>query len=256
MNGLDFGFIRNTRKKQNKMRDQFKSIAQYYSDIYFKEDIYEKESKVILSLIKKYKQSDGNYLLDVACGTGTHVNFFSKKYKVYGLDYSKEMLMIARRNYPNVKFLHRNMVDFHLKLTFDVILCLYGSIGFVQTVKNLNRTLKNLSSHLNPSGILVLVPWSNTEDFKEKIVTDIIKKPNIKIVRMENVRKSGSNKLKITYNYLIGKNKKVQHLTGEFNAGLFSKQQYRKSIQKAGLKIVKIFQGKDIQMGMAYICTK
>lgn len=238
------------------MRDQFKSIAQYYNDIYFKEDAYEKESKIIMSLIRKHKKSDGNYLLDVACGTGTHIKFFAKKYKVYGLDYSKEMLIVARENYPDVKFFRRNMVDFRLKLIFDVILCLYGSIGLVLTVGNLNKTLKNLSDHLKPGGILVLVPWSNTEDFKDKIVTDVVKKPNIKIVRMENVQKSGANKLKITYHYLIGKNKKVKYLTGEFNGGLFSRQQYRNSIQKAGLKIIKIYQGKDIQMGMAYICTK
>ncbi len=238
------------------MRDQFKLIAVYYNDIYFKEDIYEKEVEIILSLINKYRKSDGNYILDVACGTGTHIKFFPKKYKVYGIDYSKEMLMIARKNNPNVKFFHRNMVDFRLKLKFDVILCLYGSIGFVQTVGNLNKTLKNFSDHLKPGGILILVPWSNTEDFKEKIVTDKVKNPNIKIVRMENVQRSEPNKVNITYHYLIGANNRVKYLTGVYNCGLFSKQQYVKSIKKAGLKIMKIFLSKDIQMGMAYICNK
>ena len=238
------------------MKDQFKSIAQYYNDIYFKEDTYEKESKIILSLIKKHKESDGNNLLDVACGTGTHIKFFARKYKVYGLDYSKEMLMIARKKYPDAEFFRRNMVDFHLKLTFDVILCLYGSIGLVQTVGDLNKTLKNFSNHLKPGGILVLVPWSNTKDFKEKIVTDMVKNPDIRIVRMENVQKLGLYKVKITSHYLIGKNRKIKHLIGEYNIGLFSKQQYRESIQKAGLKIIEIYHGKDIQMGMAYICTK
>jgi len=73
---------------------------------------------------------------------------------------------------------------------------------------------------------------------------------------MENVKRSGVNEVQITYHYLIGKNNKVKYFTGKFSAGLFSRQQYRKSIQNAGLKIIKIHQDKNIQMGIAYICTK
>ena len=237
------------------MQNQIK-LAKYYNNIYYKEDVYERESEFIISLIEKYKKNNGLNLIDVACGTGTHIKFFSKKYNVFGLDYSIEMLDIAKKCYPNIRFFHDNMISFQLNITFDIILCLFGSIAFVQNVDNLNKALSSFSNHLNPGGILILVPWSNTEDFKDKIVSDMVKKPEIKIVRMENVQRSKCNEVEITHHYLIGKDGQIKYLTGKSYIGLFSKKEYQKSIKDSGLNIVEIYESKEIQMGMAYICTK
>ncbi len=55
----------------------------YYDDIYsaMGKDYALKQTKSH-KFIQKYKRTDGNSLLDVACGTGTHAGFLSKYYKV------------------------------------------------------------------------------------------------------------------------------------------------------------------------------
>jgi ubiquinone/menaquinone biosynthesis C-methylase UbiE len=48
------------------------TMAKYYDEIYHWKD-YGKESLKIRKLITRYKRSTGRSLLDIACGTGKHV---------------------------------------------------------------------------------------------------------------------------------------------------------------------------------------
>jgi SAM-dependent methyltransferase len=236
--------------------DQSTEIAKYYDDIYFKEDVYKKEAERISQIIETYKKSEGNKLLDVACGTGTHFKFFTQKYDVSGLDYSQQMLKIAKKKYPNIRLFHYSMDKFNLNTRFDVIVCLYGSIAFVKTVQRLNRTISNFADHLNPNGLLLIVPWSCREKFRDKIVTDRVKKNGTKIVRMENVQKRGSDKVAIESHYLIGKNRKIQYIRSKSVIGLFSRANYLNAISKAGLKLIDQYEDDDIQMNEIFICKK
>src|SRR5260221_2002790 len=107
----------------------FTKSEAFYDAIYGAMKDYEKEAQQIRAVIKQYKQSPGNALLDVACGTGAHLAFLQRDYAVEGLDLDEEMLAIARRHNPGVAFHHANMVDFDLGHTFDVVMCLFSSIG-------------------------------------------------------------------------------------------------------------------------------
>ena len=55
-----------------------KELAKYYDLIYSWKD-YKKEVENINKLILKYKQSRGKRLLEVACGTGHHLQYFKDK---------------------------------------------------------------------------------------------------------------------------------------------------------------------------------
>ena len=50
----------------------FKNFGHYYNIIYASKD-YKKEAEEIKRLIRKYKLSKGNDLLEVACGTGRYL---------------------------------------------------------------------------------------------------------------------------------------------------------------------------------------
>ena len=58
-----------------------------------------------------------------------------------------------------------NMLDFDLGRQFDVVTCLFSSIGYVKTVPNMKRAVANMSRHLKPGGVLVLEPWFTPEDW-------------------------------------------------------------------------------------------
>jgi trans-aconitate methyltransferase len=235
----------------------FSQLSRYYDAIYYKADVYEAEAETVSRLIRKHKRNQNRRLLDVACGTGTHIKFFLGRHQVSGLDLSEEMLDLAREQYPDVDFHNLSMVDFELDERFGSILCLYGSIAFVQTVENLQTTLRTFSNHLDPGGVLVLTPWSSKEEFKEAVVSDRVKRGDIQVARMEKVERSGEGAVRITYHYLIAEGLDVRYYMGQHPPiGLFSLNEYEEAIRRAGLDVVELYRGKEIQMGMAYVCRK
>ena len=63
-------------------RGMYKELAKYYDLIYWRND-YKKELNTIRKLIKKYKMAEGNSLLEVACGTGKHLEYL-KMHEAWG----------------------------------------------------------------------------------------------------------------------------------------------------------------------------
>src|SRR5882724_8682404 len=150
------------------MRKQilYTDLARYYDLIYSWKD-YQKEAATIRRLITKYKRSKGYDLLEVACGTGRHTHYFKDKFRVLGTDISAGMLSLARKNVKGVRFQRADMVTLNLEKQFDVILCLFSSIGYVKNTAELKRTLSNFARHLKKGGVVIIEPWLTKEIFKE-----------------------------------------------------------------------------------------
>ncbi|MFB0557373.1 MAG: class I SAM-dependent methyltransferase [Dehalococcoidia bacterium] len=229
--------------------DEWKDLASYYDELYVKPEQYQKEAQQVVVFSQQYLQSGGNTLLDVACGTGGHIKYLQDHFQVSGVDLSESMLGVARKKFPHLPLYHGNMVDFSLDKQFDIIICMYGSIGIVKTYANLKLTLQNMVRHLLPGGLVIIVPWSTTESFKEKIVVDAVKHPHIRIARMENVKRKATNLVEITFHHLIGEKGQVEYHTQCMEVGLFSHDEYISSIQEAGLQLVEIYEGPNISMG-------
>ena len=136
----------------------FKELAQYYDLIYSWKN-YQQEANKIKSLIKKHKKSVGHDLLEVACGTGKHLPYLKDSFSILATDLNKAMLSIARNNIPDVMFKPADMVKLDLGKKFDVILCLFSSIGYVRTYPNLTKTIKNFAQHLKVGGVVIMEPW-------------------------------------------------------------------------------------------------
>ncbi len=70
------------------------------------------------------------------------------------------------------------MLDFELGKQFDVVTCLFSSIGYVQTVPNLRRAIQNMSDHLKPGGVLMIEPWfSRTQFLPNHVAALLIDQP-------------------------------------------------------------------------------
>jgi SAM-dependent methyltransferase len=97
-------------------------------------------------------------ILDIGCGTGSHVAELGKKYKVVGLDISKDMLNIAKTKtstLENVKLIQGDMTDESLfgKAQFSHIICFYFSFYYAS---NLETLVKNCHKWLKSGGYFVV----------------------------------------------------------------------------------------------------
>jgi ubiquinone/menaquinone biosynthesis C-methylase UbiE len=136
----------------------FSKTAQYYDRIYAFKD-YQAEADRLTTIIEENLRSDGRRLLDVACGTGGHIAYLKERFQVEGLDISQEFLEIARREHPDVPFHHADMMAFDLADEFDVVTCLFSSIGYVRTQQNLTRAVACMTRQVVRGGVLIIEPW-------------------------------------------------------------------------------------------------
>lgn len=232
----------------------FSKSAQYYDDIYASigKD-YSAEVDKVNEFIRRYKRSDGKALLDVACGTGIHAGLLNKYFKVEGLDLDAKMLSAARKNYPKIRFTQNNMMNFKLGRQFDVIACLFSSIGYVKTKSNLNKAIKNMADHLFSGGVLLIEPWFTPEQWNPgRIFTLHVNKPDLKIVRMSHSGQRGKVAV-LEFQYLFGTPKGIAHETELHELGLFSHEEYLNAFKTAGLKVIhnkKGLDGRGLYIGM------
>ena len=196
---------------------------------------------IIRWLVKRfivlYNNTSSKTLLDIACGTGKHVEILQNHYQVQGLDINLNLLKIARQRCPEVPFHQKNMTAFDLGQKFDVITCLFCSIAYVKTIKNAEMALACMARHLQPGGIIIIEPWVNPENcWVNKVNADIVDKPELKIVRMHTYKVENQVSV-FDYNYLVGTPEEVKYFKERSELGLFTHRQYIQMFEKAGLEV-------------------
>ena len=211
-------------------------LAKYYDQIYSFKD-YLDEAVRLQNLIIKYSESRGNALLDVACGTGLHLKYLKDDFVCTGVDVSKSMLKIARKNVKGVTFKEADMKTMRLKKQFDVITCMLSSIGYVKTPVSLEKTIRNFSKHLNKGGLVLIEP-SYAKSFYvsgEPRITTYDGK-NVKIARVNFTRIRQATAVLNMHIVIAERGKNANYFVDEHELGLFGVNSTLKIMKAAGLK--------------------
>jgi ubiquinone/menaquinone biosynthesis C-methylase UbiE len=214
----------------------YKKLAKYYDLIYHWKD-YEKDAHSIKDLIKKYKKSDGNTLLDVGCGTGKHLECFLDDFSCTGIDINNEMVEVAKTKFKDVILKQGNMINFNLKIEFDVILCLFSSIGYVKTYSNLEKTITNFANHLKKGGVLIIEPWFTKSTYwagKPGMTT--YDGEDVKIARLNTTKIEGDLSIMDMHYLIVEKNKDVEYYVDTHELGLFEIDKTLEFMEKANLQ--------------------
>lgn len=74
------------------------------------------------SVIELIDDNENSTLLDLGCGNGALSKILHDKgYNVKGIDASKELLDIARKNYPDIEFIEADATNFFLQEPVDIV---------------------------------------------------------------------------------------------------------------------------------------
>src|SRR3989338_2071474 len=116
-----------------------KEYKQYFFE-YFKNHIKEDNSQT--------------FLLDAGCGTGKIAKKLAdKRFHVYGIDFSQDIISLAKQYAPQVNFQTSSLYKLPFPSNmFDIIICL----GLFQTVGDINQALKEISRVLKPGGTIII----------------------------------------------------------------------------------------------------
>lgn len=99
-------------------------------------------------------------MLDVPCGQGRHAHLLAEAgYSVQGLDYSRDLLNVARKRGtgPNLRYQRGDMRRLPRSWTrrFDAVLNLFTSFGFFAHPADDAQVVKEFARVLRPGGLLI-----------------------------------------------------------------------------------------------------
>jgi ubiquinone/menaquinone biosynthesis C-methylase UbiE len=224
----------------------FSKSAKFYNALYgsMGKD-YNIEAQKIHQIIQKHKRSSGNALLEVACGTGLHASVLQKHYQVEGFDLDDEMLAVAKQAYPDIPFHQADMADFDLGKQFDVVTCLFSSIGYVKTKTRLEAAIHTMTKHLLPGGVLIVEPWFTPEQWNPGRVSALfVDEPDLKISRI-NISEVDVNLSFFIFHYTVGTPQGIEYFTERHELGLFTHEEYLGAFRNAALEVTRDPEGLD-----------
>ncbi len=213
----------------------FSKSAEFYDLIYRSFKDYAGESAEIASMIRD-RLPQAKSVLDVACGTGEHAKHLSTShgFLVDGIDLDAAMVEIARAKDSKGTYDCADMCDFSLDRSYDVILCLFSSIGYAKTLDKVVAAFSRFRNHLRPGGIIVVEPWFAPEDMKPGFLSmKTAEDDEHKVCRLSFNEIDGRISL-VHFEYLIGGPGGIQHLRETHELGLFTRAEMEAAFRKVG----------------------
>ena len=233
----------------------FSKSAEFYDKIYFKFKDYSAEAQKIAEIIHQ-EHPLTKTILDVACGTGEHAKILHNThgFEVEGIDLDNHLILLARQKNHHAEFVCADMVNFDLGKTYDVMMCLFSSIGYLKTLDRVVSALKRFKAHTTDDGLILVEPWFSPGELTPgKIFTNNAQTNELSVVRMEysEVKDRMST---LHFEYLIGTEGGIEHETETHELGLFTIEETHQCFKEAGL--IADFDKKGISGRGLYIARK
>ena len=190
------------------IKENQKYIKSYYKRNKLKLFKPREHDKVFVKILKNIL-NDGDFVLDIGCGSGASTKFFQDKYPknfFYGIDYLEKIFIKFKKKYP--VFLSRNLnKKINLPIKFD--LCYSKAVFQTLPETKINFFLKNCKKFTKKGGLFVLF-----DCFLEKDEFEIFR-----------------------FNYK--RDNKTKNNLKTFSFNYYSKKFILKKLQKTGFKNIK-----------------
>jgi SAM-dependent methyltransferase len=138
--------------------------AELYDTIYADKP-YIEEAAFVHKCLQQYGKGTMKRILELACGTGAHALLLEQQgYEIIATDYSKDMIDCARRKAAQVT----SSIDFRIQdmrsldvaeKPFDAVICLFDSLGYVETNEGLAQVFQGVHRHIRSDGIFLFDFW-------------------------------------------------------------------------------------------------
>ena len=198
---------------------------------------YAGEAATIERIVRE-RSPGARTLLDVACGTGKHLEQLCAAFECEGADLDDGLLDVARRRLRDVPLHHADMRDFDLGRTFDVVTCLFSAIGYAGGPDGLSAAARSFARHLNPGGVALVEPWVTPEVW-------VTNRPHLltfdgEELKLARATVSGLRDERIStteMHYLVATSAGVEHHVEHHDLYLFTNDEMRAAFEGAGLDV-------------------
>ena len=150
----------------------------YYKLLYRNRN--EDEARLFIdNILKKINIEPNSKILDLACGTGRHSIYLSKKgFDVVGIDNSKKNIITAKENENKKLIFFQQEMTKDINMRFNAIFNFFTSFGYVDHKYNYD-TIENISKNLKKGGLFIIdflnqkIVRKNIVEYEEKNIENI-----------------------------------------------------------------------------------
>jgi SAM-dependent methyltransferase len=155
---------------------------------------YVGEASAVASAVRA-RCAEAATLLDVGCGTGRHIEAFAADgFDCVGVDVSRAMLSQASVRCPETNFIEADIRTMDVGRTFDAVVCLNGTIGYMLTAEDLRAAVSRLRAHLADDGVVVVEPWfAPNQWFVPNVSAESAKEGDVAVARVSRATAEGSH---------------------------------------------------------------
>ena len=213
----------------------FTESAEFYDLIYSSLKDYVSEASLIANLLLRFNPQCRT-VLDVACGTGEHARLLAARgFVVDGLDLDPALLRIAKQKHPAGRFVEGDMSDFQLSGRYDAVLCLFSSIGYLQTLDRVTRALTCFREHVTSGGTIVVEPWFAPGVLDpERVFRHTSEANGVRISRVSRVEIDGRIS-RLCFDYEITDSMGTRYASEVHELVLFTTAELLRTFREAGL---------------------
>lgn len=228
-------------------------VARIYDLLYTGTGIkdYPAESEALHAIIQEASPGAGT-LLDVACGTGAHLELLRRWYEVEGVDLSPEMLEVARARLGDVPLVVADMRTLDLGRQFDAVTCLFSAIGYVTEPAEMLSTIQRLADHVAPGGVLIVDGWIRPEEWRPgfRAEPDVASDGSTTVVRLSSSRREGSI-TEMDLHHMVSDAAGVEYFVEHHRLALVPTAEYIAAFESAGLhaRVVPYMAARDRLVG-------
>ena len=216
---------------------KYEKSARIYDLLYVGTGIkdYQAETAELRRIIEE-SSPGAKRLLDVACGTGAHLAELRRWYEVEGADLSPAMLAVARDRLPGIQLHEADMRTLDLGRSFDVVICLFSSIGYITDPIEMRSAVARLAAHVARGGVLILDGWVRPDDWREgaRPEPDIAQDDAALVVRLAFTRREG-NVTNLDMHHLVQTAEGIDYFVENHRLALTATEDYVSAVEGAGL---------------------
>lgn len=238
----------------------YKDLAKYFPIITPPED-YIEEGEYFAQVIKNTTASEATTLLDLGCGAGNDDFSLKKHFEITAVDVSPDMLKLAKKLNPEVKYRKGDMRFVRLGKKFDAV-TIFDSINYMVTKDDLRAVFETAYEHLKPGGILVTIAEETPDRFiQNKTKCTVQSQGNTQVSFIENYFDPDlqDTSYEATFIFLIREKGKLRIETDRHICGIFPLETWIDLLQETGFKVHKLdfnVSDPEAQTYPLLVCTK
>lgn len=234
--------------------ETFQDYAYYYNAFYKDKD-YERESKQIDQLIRKYS-SNVHSIINYGCGTGKHDLELTKLgYICTGIDLSETMIDIAKKNSQivngKIDFSVADIRTYMPKQKYDAVLSLFHVMSYQNRNEDVVAAFRSARKALEKGGVFLFDTWYGPGVLSDKPVIRAkeVEDEQYKMIRIARpIMHDETNVVDVCYEVLVidKKTKETKVIEEIHNMRYFFRPEIELFLQQTGFELVDSFDGNTL----------